>query len=268
VSAPSLVLVSLHCYPIKSCRGVTLPRARLDLHGLAHDRRWMVVDAAGRFVSQREDARLATIGVAIEPGGALRLSRAGQEDLVVETPSDDAPERDVVVWSDPVRARSAGEAAARWFGDALGGPFELVWVSDSGLRRIADPPPYARDRVGFADAMPVLLANRASLDDLNRRLDSPLPMNRFRPNLVVAGAAPWAEDEWTGLRVGEARFRGVRPCGRCVVTTTDQETGERGVEPLRTLATFRRQGARLVFGRYLVLEGPGEVAVGDEVAIG
>lgn len=266
--ASDVILTSIHCYPIKSCRGVTLERAATTAAGIGLDRRWMVVDEAGGFLTQRTDPRFATITVALEDGVALKITSARMPELQIALDLESPPDRDVVVWGDRVRARSEGATAAAWFSEFLGTRTELVFVPDPHLRRLAnDPPRSHRNRVAFSDAMPVLLTNEASLSDLNRRLDVPVPMNRFRPNLVVSGAGAWAEDEWTGLRIGLRGFHGLRPCGRCVVTTTDQETGERGVEPLRTLATFRRLGERLVFGRYLVFEGEGTIAVGDPVRV-
>lgn len=267
--SPDLRLTSIHCYPIKSCRGVSLRRATTDAAGIELDRRWMVVDANGRFVSQREESRLATVAVAIEDGHVLRVSAAGRPDLVVPIRFGGTADREVTVWSDRVSARHEGEGPAEWFSALLGAPHALVFLRGQHLRQVAgDLPPLHMDRTAFTDAMPILLTSEASLADLNRRLDAPVPMNRFRPNLVVAGADAWAEDEWTTLRIGAVQFFGVRDCGRCIVTTTDQETGERGPEPLRTLATFRRRDGKTRFGRYLVYADVAEFAVGDEVRLG
>jgi uncharacterized protein YcbX len=181
---------------------------------------------------------------------------------------DDGPRERVTVWKDRVPAVDQGDEAADWFAAFLGAPCRLARLPDDYARRVDGR--YARrpdDQTGFADGYPFLLLSEASLDDLNGRLASPLEMRRFRPNIVVAGCAPFAEDGWRRFRVGPIGFDVVKPCARCVVTTTDQETAERGVEPLRTLATYRRVRNKAMFGQNLVHEGSGVIRVGDPVEI-
>jgi hypothetical protein len=226
----------------------------------------------GRFVSQRTRPRLAV--VAPEPScGALVLRAPGREPLVVPLgpdggPAEGGPDRAVTVWRDTVAARDAGAAAAVWFGELLGESARLVFMPDD-TRRAVDPAFAAPgDVVSFADGFPWLLISEASLADLNARLPRPLPMSRFRPNLIVSGCAPYAEDGWRTLRIGEAVFRVVKPCARCSVTTVDQETGEPdGPEPLRTLAGYRRAGDGVMFGQNLLAERGGELRVGEPVEI-
>src|SRR5690349_18977002 len=230
-------LAAIRVYPVKSCRAHTRETAVVERWGLAGDRRWMVVDPEGRFVTQREEPRLATIAVAVEPEG-LALESGGQH-LVVRTPGPEA-RRLVTVWRSTVPARIADISLAPLIGCDL----RLAYMDDPRSRTIN--PDYGRpeDRVSFADGYPLLLASQSSLDDLNARMGTPLPMERFRPSVVVVGAPPWAEDFWRRIRIGEAVFRIVKPCDRCIVTTTDQATGARGAargEPLRTLARFRRR---------------------------
>lgn len=259
-------IAELYTYPVKGCRRVPWPAAEVEPWGLAGDRRWMVVDdATGQSVTQREQRGLALIGQRPTPDGGLVLTAPHAPDLVVPPPTG-APVP-VRVFATPVEATPAGPVADAWLSTVLDRPVRLVWQDDP-RRRPADPR-YARpgDTVGFADSMPVLLTNRASLDALNDGLDQPVPMTRFRPNLVVDGAAAWAEDGWLGgrLRVGELTFRVDKACGRCVVATVDQDTATAGREPLRALARRRRIGQRLLFGVLLVPEGRGTVRVGDPV---
>jgi hypothetical protein len=269
-------LASIHTYPIKSCHRVDhgdRPVA-VEPWGLAGDRRWLVVDPDGTLVTQREVAAMTQIRPVPRPGG-LTVRAAGMPDLDVPEP-DGAEVVDALVWRTPVRAAPAGAAAAAWFSAVMRRDVRLVWLDDP-TRRAVDPE-YAEptDRVSFADGYPLLLTNLASLEKLNGWLaeagpaEVDLPMTRFRPNVVVAGAAAWAEDGWVGrrLRIGTVTFRAPKPCDRCVMTTTDQETGVRGKEPLRTLARYRNVDRKLMFGLNLIPDGPyGAIAPGDPVAV-
>jgi hypothetical protein len=267
-----VMLAALHVYPVKGCRGLAPAAAWAVARGLEGDRRWMIVDGAGRFVSQRTRPRLAVVAPEAA-AGALVLRAPEREPLVVPLVADGGPAGEgaagpVTVWYDTVAARDAGAAAAAWFEALLGEPARLVFMPDD-TRRAVDPA-YAApgDIVSFADGFPWLLISAASLADLNARLPRPLPMTRFRPNLVVSGCAPYAEDGWRTLRIGEAVFRVVKPCARCLVTTVDQETGEPdGPEPLRTLAGYRRIGDGIMFGQNLLAERGGELRIGATVEI-
>ena len=265
-------VAAIHTYPIKGCYRLDHDRAEVLPWGLAGDRRWLIVDAGtGRFVTQRETTALTGIRPALVDG-ALVLRAAGQPDLVVPEPSG-AELMEVTVWSFTGAAAPAGPAADDWLSATLERKVRLVFLDDP-TRRVVNPE-YGQpdDRVSFADGYPLLLANTASLDALNDMIlatgswEEPLPMTRFRPNLVIAGAPAWAEDGWTGgrIRVGEVTFRVPKPCDRCVVTTTDQETGERGKEPLRTLARFRNVDQALLFATNLIPDNRGHIAVGDLV---
>jgi uncharacterized protein YcbX len=173
----------------------------------------------------------------------------------------------VRIWDDRCTATWAGEPAARWFSDVLETACSLVHIAEANARPV--DPDYAPPghRVGFADAFPFLLVSEASLADLNGRLATPLPMNRFRPNLVIAGVRPFGEDDIGPFTIGGIRFTPVKPCDRCGVTTTDQTTGERGVEPLRTLATYRRSNGKVLFGQNVVHTGTGRLRVGDALLV-
>ncbi|MEU2158788.1 MOSC N-terminal beta barrel domain-containing protein [Streptomyces sp. NPDC019396] len=265
---------SIHVHPVKSLAGFAPDTAVVEPWGLAGDRRWMVVDATGRAVTQRQHARLALASAVPGHDGGILVTAPGQAPLTVTVPE---PEGTVVVeiFGEKVEAVPAGAASDDWFSAYVGAPVRLVHLDDPAHRRPVAPD-YARpgETVSFADGFPLLVATRASLDALNSLIEQgdnpgegPLPMNRFRPNLVVDGGDPWAEDQWRHVQVGEVRFRVSKPCGRCVVTTTDQSTAARGREPLRTLARHRRFGDRLVFGQNLVPETSGSVRVGDPVRI-
>jgi uncharacterized protein len=259
-------LTALNIYPIKSARGVTLQESEIDDFGLRYDRRWMVVNPSGEFLSQRTHPRLALIVPEI-PGNMLRVTAPEMPALELPLHPKDTVRSRVVVWGDMCSATWLGEGPAGWFSEFLDCACSLVHMSESVVRP-ADPvfaPP--NTRVSFADGFPFLLISEESLADLNRRMAEPLPMNRFRPNLVVAGGEPYVEDGWSAISIGGIGMRVVKPCGRCVVTTTDQDTGNRGKEPLRTLATYRRQGGEVMFGQNVLHEGPGTLRVGDAVQV-
>ncbi|MBQ1074822.1 MOSC domain-containing protein [Micromonospora sp. C31] len=268
-------LSAIHTYPVKGCRRLDHDLAGVEPWGLAGDRRWMVVDAAGVGVTQRETTRLVALRATPRDGGLL-LRAQGHDDLDVPEPAGGEPlaVRTFRNRKLPVPALAAGAAADAWISGFLGRAARLVWLAGP-TRHIpsGDREHDTGDRVSFADAYPLLLATAASLDALNSWLaeagEEPVPMARFRPNLVVEGTAAWAEDDWVGrpLRVGGLRFRAAGPCERCVVTTTDQETGVRGKEPLRTLGRHRNVRQKLLFGLHLVPAATGTIAVGDELSV-
>ena len=243
--------------------------------GLAGDRRWVLIDDGGKVVTQREQPRLALAAAELVPGGGVRLSAPGLEPLTVPVP-EPVGTVPMELFGDKVDAVLADADAHRWCSAHLGRRRTAGAHGRPGDPQAGRPGvrPARRDGQSFADGYPLLAATVASLDALNSLIaqgehagEGPLPMNRFRPNLVVAGTAPWAEDDWSRLRVGEVEFRVAKPCGRCVVTTTDQDTAGRGREPLRTLARHRRLGGKLVFGQNLVPLGSGTVRVGDPVRV-
>jgi uncharacterized protein YcbX len=265
-------IAALNVYPVKSCRGIATARARWTETGLAidgaRDREWMVVDARGRFVTQRERPKLALVTTRVGPHalelvvperGAFALSAQGES-------------REVTVWNAHVRGFDAGDEVADALGSFLRDPVRLVRFDDSQPRLCN--PQYAGDSGAttlYSDGYPMLVVGQASLDDLNRRLaahgDEAMPMNRFRPSIVVAGLEPYDEDHVDTLAFGDAVIKLVKPCVRCEITTTDQATARRGLEPLRTLSTYRRDDrlAGVTFGMNAILtRGAGTtVAIGD-----
>ncbi|MFL4902467.1 MOSC domain-containing protein [Streptomyces sp. MMS24-I2-30] len=267
-------LQSIHVHPVKAFRSIALREAAVEPWGLAGDRRWALIDDGGKVVTQRERPHLALAAAEPMAGGGLRLSAAGRTPLTVPVP-EPAGTVTISVFGTKVEAVPAGEAAHAWCTAYLGTDVRLVHLDDPATRRPVDPDfALPGETVSLADGFPLLVTTLASLDALNSLLaegdhaqEGPLPMNRFRPNVVVAGTAPWAEDGWSRIAIGEVGFRVAKPCGRCVVTTTDQSTAARGAEPLRTLARHRRIGGSLIFGQNLVPRSTGTIRVGDPVRI-
>ena len=270
-------VTGLFLYPVKSLRGHAVPVAEFDTLGFAGDRRFLVVDATGKFMTQRTVPRMACIDARLSAHW-LTLSADGAGSIAVSTTDQaEAPLRTVSVWkSEGLQAEDCGPAAANWLSSFLQVECSLVRIGANFSRPILKASARPGDTVTFADAYPFLAISEASLAQLNDRIQEnhgePVPMNRFRPNLVVEGCDAFAEDAWTRIRIGNAVFRNGGPCARCIVTTTDQLTGERtGKEPLKTLATFRRATADptdVNFGTNLIHETKaGTVRVGDEVAL-
>lgn len=268
-------LQSIHIHPVKAFRGLAPRQAEVEPWGLAGDRRWVLIDAGGKVVTQRQQPRLALAAAELVPGGGIRMSAPGMEPLTVRVPRP-AGTVPVEIFRDKVEGVLAeDEAAHAWCSAYLGADIRLVHMDDPATRRPVDPE-YARpgETVSFADGYPLLATTAASLDALNSLIaqgdhpaEGPLPMNRFRPNVVLSGTTAWAEDDWSRIVIGEVPFRVAKTCGRCVVTTTDQRTADRGREPLHTLGRHRRIGGKLVFGQNLVPLARGTIRVGDPVTI-
>jgi uncharacterized protein YcbX len=254
-------LSALNVYPIKSAAGLALEEHQVDSFGLRHDRRFMVADPTGRMISQRTHPRLALVQPSFSER-ELRVMAPGMAGLELPLSPSRGVTTTVRIWDDTCTALWLGEPAARWFSQFLDCDCVLVYMPDESVRPVE--PAFAVDgaRVSFADAFPFLLISEESLADLNARLPAPIPMNRFRPNLVIAGGAPYAEDALQSFRLNEIGFRAVKPCDRCVLTTTDQATAERGPEPLRTLATYRKWGGKVYFGQNLLHQGTGRLRLG------
>ena len=259
-------ITGLNIYPVKSCRGIALKQARLTETGFEHDREWLVITPEGRFLTQRERPQLAQVETAIADD-RLVLRKPNGADLSLPL-NLTGPEREVTIWRDKAAAFDAGDEAAAWLTDHLGKPARLVRF-DKRHKRASD----AKWTEGlealnqFSDGYPWLLISQGSLDELNRRMQNPLPMNRFRPNIVVDGLPPFGEDSVDEFVAGSVRLKVVKPCDRCVVTTTDQITGERtSDEPLRALKEFRfdKNLRGVLFGQNMILTG----GVGNELKVG
>jgi len=261
----SLTLASIHIHPIKSLGGFHVYEAQLTDRGLQHDRRWMLVDGEGTFVSQREVTAMACLHTSPH-GDGFRVTDV-RDGATLDLPWTWRNERTVMtsVWSDRVRTVPATDEKTRWFSARLERPLTLVYLPDATKRRTDGR--YAQGLTSLSDGFPYLIASQASLDDLNARLDVPVPMDRFRPNLVIAGGTPYQEDAWRKLQIGTAHFQLVKPCARCVIVSTDQRTGERGKEPLRTLASYRSKGHERMVGMNAVGDASGTVKVGAVVTV-
>lgn len=252
-----VIVSGLHVYPVKSGTGMDVDQWPLDARGLAHDRQYMVVDADGTFLTQRECPRLALLVAHL--GERLRITTPdGGADVQAGRPVE------VRVWEHTGPALDCGDDAAELIETLLGRPARLVKISPEHARTSGrgDAP------VGFADGYPLLITTTASLADLNSRLAEPLPMARFRPNVVVDGSDPFDEDDWSRITIGDVPVDVVKPCTRCAITRVDPATGQRtGPEPLRTLATFRRIGGGVAFGQNAIHRAGGVLRVGDRVAV-
>lgn len=262
-------LSSLIYYPIKACRGFEVDEANVERMGLEHDRRMMVVTPEGRFLTQREYPKLALVTPSIS-GEKLTLATSARMTNSVTVPIlKSGPTRPVSIWHNKcVSAVDQGERAAEWFSDWLGASVRLVHIADGYLRHLNQK--YAinpDDHTGFADGYPILLISDESLTDLNSRLETPLPMNRFRPNVGVKGCEPFAEDTWNRIKIGGVELAIVKPCARCMVTTIDKETLAKSKEPLKTLASYRKQGSGVMFGQNAIPINEGKLRLGMNVEI-
>ncbi len=258
----------INIYPVKSLKGIGLQKAVVESRGLQFDRRWMLVDSDGKFMTQRDFPRMALIETSVN-GDGLVVRFDGRE-LAVPADAAKGP-FEVAIWEGPVAAAMFGDEVNVWFSELLETDCRLVTIPETTRRLL--PAEFAvrpgEDHVSFADGYPFLVISEASLAELNSRLEVPVPMNRFRPNLVVSGSGPFAEDGWKIIRIANTVFHVVKPCARCVLTTVDQSTGIKyGKEPLKTLAEFRTKDGKVLFGQNLIAENPGgSIKVGEEVEV-
>lgn len=261
------VVKELWVYPIKSCKGISFSTAALDEKGFRYDRRFMLADANYHFLTQREHNSMALI----EPqliDNFLRVAAPGMPLLDISLAFDETNTVNAKIWKDDTIASLVSTEADEWFTKYLGFETHLLYMPDSA-KRVVDPR-YNKNgaTTTFTDDFPVLLISQASLDDLNARLDQALPMNRFRPNIVVSGTNAFAEDEWRRVKIGPVEFDVVKPSARCVVTTINQETGQGGAqEPLRTLSTYRSKDSKVLFGQKIIHLQMGNITVGNRVEV-
>ncbi|SET72156.1 hypothetical protein SAMN04487998_2487 [Hymenobacter actinosclerus] len=266
-----MVLTDLYIYPVKSLGGIRVTEAVVEPRGLRHDRRWLIVDAQNRFMTQRQTTAMANLKVTPAYNGFLLSHQQRPELLPLYVPFEATPEKTlfVTVWDDMVFAWRARPECDEWLTEALGQPCKLVYMSDM-VRRDTEPALNPEGQlVSFADAYPFLLIGQASLADLNGRLAEPVGMERFRPNLVFSGGEAFAEDNWDRFQIGELAFRAVRGCGRCVLTTINPATARKSPlgEPLRTLAAYRTEDGSAMFGQNVTSGSRGRLRVGELVAV-
>ncbi len=258
---------ALYYYPIKSCKGIALDQAKIDRSGILWDRKFMLVDPQRRFITQRDNPHLALIRPHRE-GEHLVISAPGMKPFVHQL-NTTAVSITVEIWQDRCSAIDQGDIVAKWFSDFLGKSCRLVYFPENEIRRV-DPAykQYETDQINFSDGFPFLMISEASLSDLNQRLKVPVPVDRFRPNILVSGTSPYAEDNWKTIKIGEIKFKVVKPCARCVITTIEQDTARAEKEPLRTLTRYRKSAdGKVLFGQNLVHDRTGFIRVGDQVEV-
>lgn len=270
-------VTALFVYPLKSAAGIPVTSLALDMHGARGDRRWMVVDDTGYMLSQREAHGLALVTpkfLGEDRDGGVALHAAGRAPLLLDA-ARTSPVRTVRLWKDIARAHDAGSEAAAWMSDLLGRGCRVVRIADDSHRPLAQKNAgvlTSDDRtVAFPDAAPLLLLGAGSIRALNDRLlergEDPVGVERFRPNVLFDGADAHAEDGWTLVQAGTATVAVGSPCARCVMTTIDQFTAMQGVEPLRTLSSYRRQREGVMFGMNCTNAAPGAIELGDEIRV-
>ncbi|TDJ56520.1 MAG: MOSC domain-containing protein [Ignavibacteria bacterium] len=258
-------ITGIYIYPIKSLGGISLQSSLVEERGLQYDRRWMLVDEQNKFITQRLHPKMALLTVEINNDLlTIKHKQNKLSPLTIPPLPYDEEEINVQIWKDNVTTIKYSHDANDWFTEAIGFKCCLVYMPDSTKRKVDSK--YAKDKmVSFADGYPFLIIGEESLNDLNKRLEEPLPMTRFRTNFDFSGGKPFDEDNWKTIKIGEMVFHSTKSCPRCVITTIDQNTGTKDKEPLKTLATFRQKDNRVLFGMNMVANGTGKVNVGDEI---
>jgi len=266
-------LSEINIYPVKSLRGITVDSRHIDAFGLHLDRRWMLIDEQNKFLTQRQEARMSLIDVALTENG-LVLNAPAMPACTIPGQPQTTEVLDVQVWKDTVQAIVVNTDIDKWLSQFLGRNTRLVYMPDRTVRLIDQDYSISKDdQVGFADGFPFLLISQASLDDLNHRLEqkgeSAVPMHRFRPNLVISDCTPYEEDSWETISIGSCQFHVVKPCSRCIIPTIDRDTAEKGKEPVRTLLEYRRTDNKIYFGQNLVheLQQDMQLSTGDVLTI-
>ncbi len=263
-----LLLTSIIIYPIKSLGGISLPSAIAEERGLKYDRRWMLINENNIFISQRDCSEMALITVQFaEDGFLLSYKQDISKEIKIPFTIQNGNTLMVKVWDDTCPALHFSETIDKWFQELLGINCRLVYMPDHSRRYIDQHFAKNNEVVSFADGYPFLIIGESTLADLNYRLSNHIPMNRFRPNFVFSGGDAFEEDDWRKFKIADVSFFAVKPCGRCVITTIDQDTAQRSNEPLKTLNTFRRKNNNVLFGQNLLLEKGGMVKVGDHIAL-
>ncbi len=261
------IVSEITIYPIKSLGGISLQESIVEERGLQYDRRWVLADENNVFITQRQNEQMALIDVTITETGLQvthRLKRIAplQIPFVPQTAADEQ----ITIWDDVVRGIRVSDEADAWFTAVLGMKCSLFYQPDDSIR-LTDPK-YSitkEEHTSFADGYPILVIGQASLDELNAKLEEPVSMKRFRPNFVFTGGEAHIEDTWKYFTIGEAKLVGVKPCARCVLTTINPETAEKGKEPLRTLTQYRNVNNKILFGQNLLVVEIGKISVGDEI---
>jgi uncharacterized protein YcbX len=265
----ALIITEINIYPIKSLGGISLESAQVEDRGLQYDRRWVLADSESMFMTQRENEQMALIDVDIESDGLIvshRKKNIAPLKVTFEPQTDD--NRMITIWDDVVRGVRVSDEADAWFTEVLEKETHLYYQPDDSIR--PTDPKYSitqEEHTSFSDAYPILIIGQASLDFLNDKLDEKIEMKRFRPNLVFSGGEAHDEDQFRYFQVGDAKLVGVKLCARCVLTTINPETAKKGKEPLKTLAQYRKNGNKILFGQNLLVVEKGHIKVGDEIVL-
>lgn len=264
-----ITISELYIYPIKSLGGIQLKEVRLTDRGFEHDRRWMLVDANNRFITQREHASMALLQTAMASNGIEVYHKDNQgEKIVIPFLADSTEKLAVTIFTDTCQAIIVSNEINQWFSRYLQTPCKLVYMPDDSLRKVDEN--FAKEPkniTAFSDGYPILMISKESLADLNSRLEEPLSVNRFRPNLVIEGGLPYEEDSMEHFIINDLSFYGVKPCARCMITTINQQTTEKGKEPLKTLATYRMKNNKIYFGQNVIAESIGQLKTGDQLTL-
>jgi len=259
-----ITISELYIHPLKSAASVSVKKAVIDKLGFEQDRRWMLVDANGDFLSQRQFPEMCLIDARANDD-ILSISVPGVDAINVSANKDQI--RQVVVWGDRCRAYDAGEVASEYLSNFLKTPCRLVCFPQDEKRQVDLAYAKPGDLTGFSDGFPLLIISQASLNDLNKRLDKPVSMTRFRPNIVVSGCEPYAEDSWKTILVGGIEMQVVKPCSRCSIPSVNPDTAVRSLEPVKTLREYRMKDSKIYFGQNVIANATGKLEIGMAVEI-
>ena len=262
-----LRLSEIFIYPIKSLGGISVDSALVEERGLKYDRRFLLVDENNLFMTQRDFAEMALLILSFGENEFKVLNTKDGSHILLPFKSDSKEIISVKIWDDVCNAVQVNKILDNWFSTVINKKCSLVYMPDDE-KRIVEKKYINEDHiVSFADAYPFLIIGESSLDDLNSRLETPLPMNRFRPNFVFTGGNPYEEDNWKDFKIGDVKFKAVKPCARCVITTTDQATAIRNEEPLKTLSNYRKINNKVMFGMNVICNKTGRLSINENIIL-
>jgi uncharacterized protein len=262
-----LQVSQLFIYPIKSLGGISLKKAETTERGFRYDRRWLLINSDNEFMTQREFPQMCLLQPFVSEAGIVISHKQNKSEFFIPFESQDADEIVVKIWNDYCRARLISESADEWFSEMLSVRCKIVFMPEDSRRPVDRTYAKHEEITSFSDAFPFLLIGQSSLDDLNKKLETPVPINRFRPNIVFTGGAPYEEDFMKAFKIGDVNFYGVKPCARCPIPTVNQENAFKTKEPINTLAKYRSQNNKVFFGQNLLHMGQGTIHVGDEITV-
>ncbi|MBK7631864.1 MAG: MOSC domain-containing protein [Ignavibacteriales bacterium] len=262
-----LILSQIFVYPVKSLGGISLKSSEVGERGLKYDRRFLLVDENAEFITQRDYPQMAFLKLSFSDNGFNVLNSQNNSKIFIPFGSTSNETIKVKIWDDICNAFVVNKDLDIWFSSAINKKCSLVYMPDAEQRIVEKKYINEAHIVSFADAYPFLIIGQASLDDLNSRLQTPIPMNRFRTNFVFTGGDPYEEDDWKDFKIGNTEFKAVKPCARCVITTIDQQTAIRNDEPLKTLSTYRKTNNKIMFGMNLICHKTGKISLNEKIVI-